>query len=125
MYAHYFYWQYIVAPLFLLRFGWNLQRLLLQLFSVRPMLTTLFAHWHKDRVILRQGSLSGILRAAAMNAISRTIGFLVRSSILLVWAVSASIFLVVASGLFVAFVMAPLAAAAAIAYGITLLLGGV
>lgn len=124
MYLHYFYWQYIAAPIFLLRFLWVLQRLLLQLFSVRIMFRTLFAHWHRDRLVLRQGSVSGLLRAMALNAISRTVGFVVRASILLLWAAAESIFLFVAVGAWLMFLAAPLLALAGVIYGVIILTGG-
>ena len=124
MYAHYFYWQYIVAPVFLLRFMGTLQRMLLQKFSVRVMLTTLFAHWHRDRLAVNQGSISGIARALMLNAISRTVGFVVRASILSIWLAAEALFIVVAAGALLAFMVAPVAAVLAIVYGITLLGGG-
>lgn len=124
MYLHYFYWQYMVAPLWLARFFWTLQQMLLQLFSVRLMIVTLFSHWHKDRVRLAQGSISGIIRAALLNTISRAVGFCVRVSVLALWAVSECIFLILAAGSFVAFCLAPLVALLAVAYGVALLVSG-
>jgi len=124
MYAHYFYWQYIAAPVFLLRFMATLQRMLLQMFSVRVMLTTLFAHWHRDRIVLSQGSISGIGRALMLNAISRAVGFAVRASILCIWLVAEAIFLVLSAGTVAAFLAAPIAAVLAIVYGVALLGSG-
>ncbi len=124
MYSHYFYWQYMVAPLWLLQFFWILQRALLQFFSVRVMLTTLLAHWRRDRVAYRQGSFSGLLHAVAWNSISRAIGFIVRSSIIILWVVTECVFLILASGIFIIFSIAPLVALVALTYGVALLISG-
>lgn len=124
MYARYFYWQYSAAPRWLLHFFWTLQLALLQIFSVRVMLTTLVAHWHRDRVAYNQGTISALIQAAAWNGISRAVGFCVRSIILLAWAVSEIVFVIFASATFAAFMLAPLIAGVAIAYGLALLIGG-
>jgi hypothetical protein len=124
MYSHYFYWQYIAAPRWLLRFLWTLQLALLQIFSVRVMLTTLIAHWHRDRVAYNQGTISALVQAAAWNTISRGVGFCVRSMILIAWAVSEIFFVALATGAFAAFLLAPIVALVAVAYGLALVIGG-
>lgn len=124
MYSHYFYWHYIVVPLWLIRFFWTVHQALLQMFSVRVMVTTLFWHWRRDYVAYRSGSLSGLLHAAAWNSISRAVGLIARTSIILGWVISASIFILLAAGLFVFFIMAPVLAAVAIVYGLVLAAGG-
>lgn len=124
MYSHYFYWQYIAAPRWLLRFFWTLQQAVLQIFSVRVMLTTLVSHWHRDRVAYNQGTISALIQAAAWNTISRAVGFCVRSVILIAWAVSEIFFVVLAAGTFIAFVLAPFIVLLSMAYGVALLIGG-
>lgn len=114
----------MVAPLWLLRFFWILHRALIQMFSVRIMLTTLLTPWHNDRVVLRQGTVTGLLHAVAWNSISRVVGLIVRCSILGLWVVAECVFVLVSSGFFVAFSLAPLVALVAMAYGVALLLQG-
>lgn len=95
MYLHYFYWQFVAAPLWLVRLITTLERALVIFFSVLTLAATLFAPWHRDRVSIRRGSLSGIFIAVAWNFISRAIGFLVRAVMLLAWG---GVSLVVAAG---------------------------
>ena len=121
MYLQYFYWQYVAAPAFLLRFFWTVQQSLLQIFSVRLMLRTLAAHWRRDQVTLRQSSITGIVVALAQNAISRVVGFLVRSAVLLLWLVSEIVFLIFAVGSTVLFLVALPLALGSIVYGFLLL----
>ncbi len=121
MYLHFFYWQYIVAPSFLLRFFWTVQQMLLQAFSVRLMLRTLVAHWRRDRVTLQQSSLTGILQALVLNGISRVVGFLVRGFVLILWAASEVAFVVFASGTLLIFLLALPVALVSIIYGFLLL----
>jgi len=124
MYVHYFYWQYIAAPRWLLILFWNLERALLRFFSVGLMLKTLFAHWHKDRVSYRQGSISGFLTALAWNLISRGIGFIVRIIVLAAWLIIQSLYIIAASASFIAFLAWPLAVITAFAIGLGLILTG-
>ncbi len=95
--------------------------MLLQMFSVRLMLRTLVAHWRRDSLTLRQGTITGIIQALALNTISRIVGFLVRSSVLVLWLVSEAFFLVVAVGTMIIFLIAPIVAVGSITYGILLL----
>ena|SRR3989344_6742985 len=121
MYLHYFYWQFVMAPTWLLRLILTIERALVIFFSVPTMITTLFAHWHRDRVSTRRGALSGIAIALAWNLISRVIGFLIRSAMLLAWAVVSS--LVGLGGIIMLFVLyvLPLVILLGIATGIALL----
>jgi hypothetical protein len=70
-------------------FAWNIQRALARYFSAGLLVRTLFAHWHKDAVSYKQGTISGIALAFAWNVISRAIGFMVRSITLVVFAIAA------------------------------------
>lgn len=85
MYSAYFYWQFVAAPSWLIRLLVTLERGLVIYFSVPVMLRTLLAHWHRDRVSMRRGTISGFAIALAWNAISRVMGFIMRSATLVVW----------------------------------------
>lgn len=123
MYYHYFYWQFIAAPAWLLRFFGIVQLMLTRFFSVSIMVRTLFAYWHKDSVSLRKGTVGGILQALAWNAISRTIGFIVRTTMLACWAAAAVVAAVLSLAAFITFVLWPVLIAAGIAAGIILITG--
>jgi hypothetical protein len=122
VFLHYFYWQFVVAPLWLLRFFVTLQQALLQAFSVRLMLRTLFAHWRKDRLSLQQGTIGRMVNALALNAISRVIGFCVRSIILLVWLALEAVFLIFATSAWGVFIILPIFALVCLAWGVALFL---
>ncbi len=85
MYSAYFYWQFVATPSWLIRLLVTLERGLVIYFSVPVMFKTLLAHWHRDRVSMRRGTISGLAIALAWNAISRVMGFIVRSATLIVW----------------------------------------
>lgn len=89
MYLDYFYWQFIAAPAWIVRLTITLERALLLFFSVTLMIRTLVAYWHRDRVNIRRGTISGMAIAFAWNLISRGIGFIIRTATLLVWLVVA------------------------------------
>lgn len=121
MYLEYFYWQYFSAPGWLLKLFRNLHIVLLRAFSVSIMLRTLFAHWHKDAVRYNQGSLGGFAKAWAWNMISRGIGFLIRLSVLLFWAVSALLLTAFFTAAFLFFLIWPLLALISLFTGAILL----
>ncbi len=83
----YFIWQFWSAPIFLIQFFWNVERMLFKTFSVQLMVQTLFSHWHRDAVEYR-GGFGDIGLAFAWNIISRVIGLLVRTVVLLVWCIT-------------------------------------
>lgn len=122
MYIEYFYWQYFLAPRWILSFYANLQRAILNLFSVKLMLKTLFSHWHKDIVPYRPGSISDLALAFSWNLISRAIGFLLRSVILSLWIATEIIFIPLAISLLIIFFLWPLLMITAIAAGIALII---
>lgn len=98
-------WQFIDGPVWLMLLAWNLQHFLVRFFSVPVMLRTLVSHWHKDAVSYRQGSITGVAVAFAWNQISRGIGMIIRSSVLIGWIVMSIALLgmsVVVFGLFIA-----------------------
>ena len=122
MLSSYLYWQYIAGPRWLAILIWNIQRVILRAFSVPVLLKTMFAVWHKDRI--RYGSTSSvgtIIRAMTLNAISRAIGFIVRSTVLLVWAVSEIVYIFIASAVFVLFILWPIISLGAIIIGLGLI----
>lgn len=113
----YLHWQLWVGPAWLLRFIWTLQLALWKFYSVPVMIITLVAPWHQDRVSLRQGSISGILKAIGWNLISRFIGFLVRLSVLIAFLVSEYVFVVGAAATFAFFLAWPVVAVLGIILG--------
>ena len=118
----YLHWQFFLAPRWLLETFWNLELALLQYFSVGLMLRTLFAHWHKDAVPYNRGSFGQIFLSFAWNQISRTIGFIIRASVLFVWLVVQVLYLSAALGFFLAFLTAPFAIIAALVAGFILVI---
>ncbi|MBI1834053.1 MAG: hypothetical protein HYR90_04495 [Candidatus Andersenbacteria bacterium] len=87
-------WHILDAPTFLLTLAWNIQRVLLRLFSVPLMLRTLVSHWHKDVVSYERAGLSKLALAFAWNMISRVIGFVVRTFTLATYSIAALLVLV-------------------------------
>lgn len=103
----YLHWQFIIAPRFLLITAWNLELALAQFFSVGTMLRTLFAHWHRDVAAYEKRSFGEIFVTFAMNQISRAIGFIIRSSVLLVWLLMQLLYLIIVIGVLLVFLAAP------------------
>ena len=123
MYLAYFYWQFIVAPVWLTRLVINLERALLIFFSVPTMVTTLFAHWHRDAVSARRGTISAIAMAYAWNAISRGIGFIIRVAMIAAWGLCALALGIVGSLLILVFIAWPLLVLLGFVTGIAVLQG--
>lgn len=121
MYPEYFYWHYIAAPRWLMTLAWNLQRALLQFFSVPLILRTLFAHWHRDAIPYRGGSLTFYLNTFLLNTISRMMGFIVRLFLLSVWLLAEASWLAASLIAIVVFLLAPLMIIVTAAWGIVLL----
>lgn len=124
MYVHYFYWQYVAGPRWLLRLAFNVQRMLFQLFSVKFMLRTLVAHWRKDAVSYRQGSFTGMLKAWAWNMISRAVGFIIRLVVLVGWVVTEGLFWPLAAVVLLLFLLWPALVLVGAATGIVFVLTG-
>jgi len=116
----YLYWQFLSGPGWLLGLTINLQRTLARFFSVAIMLRTLVSHWHKD-VVQYRGSISSRLLALAWNLISRGIGFLIRSVVLIVWVVTAIVLLIFSLLLFITFLAWPFLVAGALIWTVSLL----
>lgn len=79
-------WHVWRTPKWLALLTWNLERAVARYFSVSIMLRTLVSHWHKDVVSYRQGTIGSIVLAFAWNMISRGIGFIIRTTVLLLFA---------------------------------------
>ncbi|MFH1353674.1 MAG: hypothetical protein ABIH36_00085 [bacterium] len=118
MLADYFYWQYVWAPRFLLQTMWNLQRALLRFFSVRYMLRTLLAYWHKDAASYQGGTLSKLTLAFTWNIISRLIGFIIRISVLVAWLITEIVYVSLAATIFLLFMVWPVAVLTGLIFGI-------
>lgn len=82
-------WYVWRGPKWLVVLEWNLQRATARYFSAGVMVRTLVAHWHRDKVSYKQGTISKIVLAFAWNIISRFIGFLVRGTMLVLYAIAA------------------------------------
>ena len=118
----YLHWQFFVGPVWLLTLYWNLERAILQFFSVPVMLRTLLAHWRKDRVSLKgTGTFGRLFEALAWNVISRLIGFLLRITVLFTWAITQALFVAGATAFLILFVAWPLITAIVMATGVSLL----
>lgn len=117
---NYLRWQFLDGPKWLLEVLWNLELALLQFFSVGFLLRTLFAHWHKDAVRYDRSSISSIFISFAWNQISRGVGFVVRSSVLLAWLCIQLVFLAVATSIWLLFVIWPFLIILLLAYGLFL-----
>jgi hypothetical protein len=94
MLVDYFHWQYGVAPRWLVTVAWNLQRALVQLFSVKLMLRTLLSPWHRDVAAFHGGSLSDLGLVILWNIVSRLIGLFFRLTILGLWLFAEAVYLV-------------------------------
>ena len=123
MYYHYVYWQFFVAPTWLIRLFWNLQRALIRLFSVLVMFRTLLSYWRRDKLSLQQGSIGGFFKAFGLNLISRLIGFIIRMTILASWLVSGAALLIALVIIFSLFVLWPFLAIIGFSYGLAIILG--
>lgn len=109
MVIDYLLWQYWHGPQWLVRLLWVMQRSLWQYFSVPVMLQTLLSPWRHDQVSLQQGGLPAILKALAWNAISRLIGAVVRTSVIITFLFTEAVFIGAAALIFSAFLVWPLA----------------
>jgi len=113
----YLHWQFIAGPQALARILWNVQRALVRYFSVGFLLRTLFAHWHRDFVRYDRSSFGTMFISFAWNQISRGIGLVVRSAVLLAWLCIQIPYTVLAILLWLVFLAAPFIIAALLAGG--------
>ncbi|HLD25600.1 MAG TPA: hypothetical protein VJC05_00985 [Candidatus Andersenbacteria bacterium] len=120
MLVDYVYWQFFLAPRWLLHVTWNLQRALVRLFSVPVMLRTLLAPWHRDTISFHGGTLSQFGLTILWNLLSRGIGLLVRSSALVLWLTIELVFLALVAILIPAFIAWPALVIVGVATGLAL-----
>ena len=108
MIAQYFHWQFLYGPRWLIQLITNLQRATLQIFSVKLMLSTLLAPWHRDKVAWRGGTPTQFVMTIAWNLISRAIGFIIRTSVIIFWLAIEAILIPISLLSFLAFILWPL-----------------
>ena len=121
MLLHFLQWQFVAVPRWTGTTLFYLHQALALQFSVLFMLRTLFAPWRKDRVSYAQGSLSGMAKAFVFNMISRGVGAVIRSGVLLLWLVLEVAYLPLAGLVWLLITFAPLVAAVFIVLGTSLL----
>lgn len=122
MLSHYLYWQYNLAPRWLLQLIWNFQIGLINIFSIPVMLKTLIAHWHKDAVGFHGGTPSQLLMVYSWNLISRFMGLIIRSSVIAVWLLVEAFYLPLALMVFSLFLLWPLLVIFSVPLGIVMAL---
>lgn len=83
--ADYFRWHYTDAPFTMFHIWINFMRYAEQLFAVRLHILTLFAPWHRmTETPQRRFDLEAYAAAAVINIVSRFIGFLLRSTLIVI-----------------------------------------
>lgn len=123
MIPSYLYWQYIAGPRWLIILIWNMQRVILRAFSVPVLIKTLFSAWHKDHLSYSSAnSVYTIIQTMTLNAISRAIGFIVRSTVILIWVLCEIMYLFTASVIFILFILWPVISFSSIVIGLWLIL---
>ena len=122
MLIDYLNWQFVVGPKWLMLLLWNLERASLRFFSIKLMFRTLLAYWHKDAMVFSGGTLSKYATILLWNLISRLIGFIVRSVIIILWLLVQTVFLPLAGTILVLFVLWPMLLILGLAIGLSLFL---
>ncbi len=120
MLADYIRWQYVEGPQWILRLVWNLERASYKYFSIDLMLKTLVAHWHKDAMVFEGGTITQLLTAVMWNIVSRLIGFIIRSTVIVFWLALQVVFLPLAALFLLLFVLWPVLVVVAVATGLAL-----
>lgn len=113
-------WQYVEGPRWIMRLAWNLERASWKFFSIDIMLKTLVAHWHKDAMVFDGGTLTELFTVMLWNVVSRLIGFIIRSVVILTWVVIQTIMLALAVVFLAVFVLWPILAVIITATGLVL-----
>ncbi len=122
MLTSYVNWQFVLGPKWLLRLFLNIQRVLFRLFSVHYMIKTLFFHWHRDAVKYQGGTLSKYMMIFAWNSISRCIGFVVRSIVLVAWIGTELVYIPLAAIVFIIFILWPIIVLLFISFSLSLII---
>lgn len=122
---HFLHWQFVVAPVWLATLALTLQRFLLRFFSVRIMLRTLLTPWRKDTAAYLDRSLSGLFTTFLLNQISRFIGFILRSGVVLAWTAASLLLASTSLMLLFVFLTAPLWIVIGWVFGIQLVISSI
>lgn len=104
------------------RFSRYLEKMFLKiadLFSVEICLKTLFSVWRRDQIDYHNLSLQQMFEAWTLNLASRLVGFIVKSFTLAAYLVAAVIFLALALGAILIWLLYPLIIIVFIIYGIS------
>ncbi len=119
----YMQWHYREAPAALFHIWLNFMRYTEQLFSVRLHAHTLFAPWHRivDKP-RKKHNLEEWAASLVVNIISRVIGFLLRSFLILLGFVALALLTVIIMPAMLIWYAAPLIVTVTILVGITILL---
>ncbi|MCX6808854.1 MAG: hypothetical protein NTW50_04280 [Candidatus Berkelbacteria bacterium] len=97
-------------------------RYLTDLFSVSICLRTLFSVWKRDRISYDGLSLQEMMSAWVLNLVSRFIGFVIKTTVLIIFLIALIIYLVVAVLLIICWFTFPLLIIASLVYGLKLIL---
>ncbi len=117
-------WFYLEAPRLYWRFIAQLTRALYEYFSISRHFFTLFEPWRHDAVSLSRLPLNMWGRALLNNFVSRMIGFILRSGVIILGAVTIAVAdLLLVLGL-IAWLGLPVILTAQIIYGLILIGGG-
>jgi len=122
--ADYLNWQFLWGPRWIISTSWNGIRAITKMFSVPTMLKTLLAAWHKDTMSWHGGTLSQYGMVIGWNIISRLIGFIIRSMVLIVWLISIAIFIPMAVLAWLLFLLWPFIIFGLLTIGFTLVAAG-
>lgn len=115
-------WQFVVAPAWLITLAINLQHFLWRFFSAGFMLRTLVAPWRKDTTAYLDRSFTGLFTTFLLNQISRLIGCIIRSVMVLTWAASSVVLVGLSLCLFCIFLTAPVWILGGFVFGLQLIL---
>jgi len=121
MLIDYLHWQFVLAPQWLSQLIWNLERASLRFFSITFMLRTLTAPWHKDTMPFEGGTLTKLVTVIMWNIISRLIGLIIRTTVIIIWLLVQMIYVPLAMTAFLLFISWPLLAVIGLSTGLTML----
>ncbi|MDP2933371.1 MAG: hypothetical protein Q8N81_04545 [bacterium] len=113
------YWYYFVAPLDILKIWGNYLVAAFHYFSIPLLLRTLFSYWHRDIEDYGRGfDFERFMSVFSMNMVSRGVGFIIRS-VVIVFGLAAEILLLVGGLVFLIFwLVSPIAVAVLVVFAI-------
>lgn len=117
----YLHWQFVITPGWMINLLWNLERAGLRFFSIGIMFRTLLSYWHKDAMAFTGGSLGKLATIVMWNTISRLIGFIIRTLVIISWLAVQSVFLPIALMVLVVVVLWPILVLVGVASGLAFL----